>query len=176
MAEDVMSHRICLLAAWILLGVSAPFANAQPGPNPSGQHFICSRGFTFDQCRNQMAVLRRALDRYPVADLGKWSWVLVRTTDWKRILFDRGYDSTSPAFTSLPGKETFFDDALTTPESVRGIQLMEIWRMPVEELLDKAVRHELAHALCSEKDESKARAMEERLRSKAPLVCRAPRT
>jgi predicted SprT family Zn-dependent metalloprotease len=53
---------------------------------------------------------------------------------------------------------------------------MEVWRMPIEELLDKAVRHELAHALCHEKDESKARTLEERLRSRTPTVCTTPAT
>jgi hypothetical protein len=116
------------------------------------------------------------VSRYHADDLGEWSWVIVRTIDWKRILDTRGFDSNSPAFTYLPGKETFFDDALTTTESVRAMQLMETWRMPIEELLDKAVRHELAHALCHEKDESKARIQEERLRSGSPTVCIAPAT
>jgi hypothetical protein len=171
-----MSHRICLVATLVLCGVVAPGARAQADPRPSVQHFICHRGFTAEQCRVRMVVLKRALDRYHADDLGEWSWVLVRTVDWKRILDIRGFGSDFPAFTYLPGKETFFDDALTTTESVRGIQLIEIWRMPIEELLDKAVRHELAHALCHEKDESKARIMEERLRSRAPEVCNAPST
>jgi hypothetical protein len=120
-----------------------------------------------------MSVLKRALAKYHADDLGEWSWVLVRTVDWERILSDRGFDSSAPAFTYLPAKETFFDDALTTTESVRGIQLIEIWRLPVDELLDKAVRHELAHALCGEKDES-PRIVEQRLRSRTPAVCSAP--
>ncbi len=171
-----MSHRICFLFSLILCGVLAPVTHAQAGPKPPVQHFICHTGFTLDQCRIRISVLKRALARYHADDLGEWSWVLVRTTDWKRILSDRGFDASSPAFTYLPGKETFFDDALTTPESVRGMQLMEIWRMPIEELLDKSVRHELAHALCHEKDESKARIMEERLRSRSSGVCNAPST
>lgn len=31
-----------------------------------------------------------------------------------------------------------------------------MWHMPVEDLLDLAIRHELAHAICNEYDESKA--------------------
>jgi hypothetical protein len=169
-----MRHRIRLLFPLLLCGVLAAFTQAQAGPNPPVQHFICHTGFTADQCRIRMSVLRSALKRYHADDLGEWSWVLVRTIDWKQILNTRGFDSNSPAFTYLPAKETFFDDALTAPESVRGMQLIEIWRMPIEELLDRAVRHELAHALCHEKDESKARLMEERLRSRSPEVCNAP--
>lgn len=172
-----MPPRIALFVALTLsCGVLTPFARAQAVPPPSSQHFICHRGFTFEQCSIRMSVLKSSLAKYHADDLGEWSWVLVRTVDWKRILDTRGFDSNSPAFTYLPGKETFFDDALTSPESVRGIQLMEIWRMPIEELLDKAVRHELAHALCHEKDESKARMVEERLRSRTPAVCIAPAT
>jgi hypothetical protein len=176
MAEDVMSHRTCPLFLLFLCGVLAPVTHAQAGPKSPIQHFVCHTGFTPDQCRIRMSVLKRALGKYHADDLGEWSWVLVRTVDWKRILDSRGFDSNSPAFTYLPGKETFFDDALTTTGSVRGIQLMEIWRMPIEELLDKAVRHELAHALCHEKDESKARMLEERLRSRTPTVCTTPAT
>ena len=106
-----------------LYGVLAPGVHAQAAPKPPVQHFICHRGFTPDQCRIQMSVLKRALDRYHADDLGEWSWVLVRTIDWKEILHVRGFGSDSPAFTYLPAKETFFDDALTTAESVRGMQL-----------------------------------------------------
>jgi hypothetical protein len=169
-----MCPRISLLAVLLVYGALAPVTEAQADPKPSGQHFICHTGFTLDQCHIRMLALKRVLAKYHADNLGEWSWVLVRTIDWERILSDRGFDSSAPAFTYLPGKETFFDDALTTTESVRGMQLMQIWRMPIEELLDKAVRHELAHALCHEKDESKARILEERLRSSTPTVCVAP--
>jgi hypothetical protein len=171
-----MSRRIFLIAASILCGILTSAPQTHGHPKPSGQHFVCHSGFTLDQCHIRISILKRALDRYRADDLGEWSWVLVRTIDFERILSERGFNSDAPAFTYLPAKETFFDDALTSAESVRGIQLIEIWRMPIEELLDKAVRHELAHALCNEKDESKARIVEERLRSKAPSVCETPRT
>ena len=78
-----MSHRICLVATLVLCGVVAPGARAQADPRPSVQHFICHRGFTAEQCRVRMVVLKRALDRYHADDLGEWSWVLVRTVDWE---------------------------------------------------------------------------------------------
>ena len=110
-------------------------------------------------------------NRYHADELGEWSWVLVRTTDWEELLSVRGFDAGTPAFTYLPANETFFDDALTTGDSIRGFQLTMIWQMPIEELLDKAVRHELAHAFCREKDEFKARVLEDRFRVRTPLAC-----
>jgi hypothetical protein len=120
-----------------------------------------------------MAVLKNVLDRYGADRLGEWSWVLVRTSDWRAILSIRGFDAGSPAFTYLPGNETFFDDALTMQESIRGMELTQLWQMPIEELLDKAVRHELAHAFCKEKDEFRARIIEEQFRSSSPVACKS---
>jgi hypothetical protein len=96
----------------------------------------------------------------------------VRTQDWKQVLTLRGFDPDSPAFTYLPGKETFFDDALMSKESVRAVELELIWKMKIEDLLDKAVRHEFAHALCRERNEAIARRLEEQMKSRMPLACK----
>jgi hypothetical protein len=74
----------------------------------------------------------------------------VRTVDWKRILADRKLDTHHPGFNYLPKRETFLDGALVIRSSIRGAQLSAIWRMPIEDLLDLAIRHEFAHALCNE--------------------------
>jgi hypothetical protein len=90
-------------------------------------------------------------------ELGEWTWVLVGSQDWKRILFDRGFSpDRSPAFSVLPERETFFETALVTRVLFRGFQLSRFWHMPVQDLLDLAVRHELAHALCNDRNETKA--------------------
>jgi hypothetical protein len=174
-AEDPVRHRILLFAALIICGSMATFAHAQVDHNAPAQHFICNTGFTVAECHTRMSVLKPILNRYHAEELGEWSWVLVRTRDLEQILSLRGFDSGIPAFTYLSANETFFDDALTARESIRGIELMKIWQMSMEELLDKAVRHELAHAFCKEKDEAKARALEERFRTQAPLSCGSPR-
>ena len=90
-----------------------------------------------------MGILRKALAKYPVDALGEWTWVLVRSKDWKRILSDRKFDPNHPAFSYLPKKETFLDGALVVKASIRGFELREQWHMPIEDLLDLAVRHEL---------------------------------
>jgi hypothetical protein len=154
---------------WSLVGMTV---HGQASDKPVTQHFVCHKGFTVDECRLRMAVLKKVLDRYHADRLGEWNWVLVRTTDWRAILSVRGFDNGSPAFTYLPGNETFFDEALTLRESIRGMELMEVWQMSIEDLLDKAVRHELAHATCREKDEFRAIFLEERLRSGASVTCR----
>jgi hypothetical protein len=66
-----------------------------------------------------MLILRRVLNGYHADELGEWSSVLVRTREWEQILSIRGFDTGSPAFTYLPARETFFDDALTQAESIR---------------------------------------------------------
>lgn len=118
-----------------------------------------------------MSVLRTALARYPVEALGDWKWVLVRTEDWKQILAMRGFDTNRPAFSYLPKRETFLDGSLVTRVSSRGVELRMIWHMSIEELLDLAVRHELAHALCNEHDESKADQAATALKNGVTLPC-----
>jgi hypothetical protein len=44
--------------------------------------------------------------------------------------------------------------------------------MPIEGLLDLAIRHELAHALCNDPDEAKAERAAIALKDGTPLSCR----
>ena len=145
---------------------------AQTNGNAPKQHFACNVGYTPRECQVAATVLRKALARYPVEALGEWRWVLVRTEDWKQLLSKRKFDSDSPAFSLLPKRETFLDAALVVRTSIRGVQLRAIWRMPIEDLLDLAIRHELAHALCNERDESKADRAALALKNGTPLSCR----
>jgi len=138
----------------------------------SQQHFACHLGYTPRQCQVAMTVLRKTLERYPAEALGEWTWVLVRTEDWKQLLSERRFDSNHPAFSYLPKRETFLDGALVVRASVRGAELAVIWHMPVEDLLDLAIRHELAHALCNDPDETKADRAAIALKSGTPLSCR----
>ena len=136
------------------------------------QHFACNTGYTPQECQAATAVLRKALSRYSAEALGEWTWVLVRTEDWKQLLSARRFDSNHPAFSYLPKRETFLDGALVVKTSIRGVELGAIWHMPVEDLLDFAIRHELAHALCNEVDESKADRIAIALKNGTPLSCR----
>ena len=135
------------------------------------QHFACNVGYTPKECQVASAVLRKALARYPVDTLGEWTWVLVRTEDWKRILSERRFDTNNPAFSYLTKRETFLDGSLVVRSSIRGTELRLIFHMPVEDLLDLAIRHELAHALCNEVDESEANRVAVALKDGTPLPC-----
>jgi hypothetical protein len=136
------------------------------------QHVACNVGYTPSECQVATTVLRKALARYPVDALGEWTWVLVRTEDWKHLLSERGFDTNNPAFSYLPTRETFFDGALVVKQSIRGVELTLIWHMPVENLLDLAIRHELAHAWCNDPDETKANRTAIALKDGTPLSCR----
>jgi len=136
------------------------------------QHFACNVGYTPRECQVAATVLRKALARYPVEALGEWRWVLVRSEDWKQILSVRGFDTNHPAFSYLPKRETFIDGALVVRASIRSVELSAIWHMPIEDLLELAIRHELAHALCNERDESKADRAAIALKNRTPLSCR----
>ena len=139
----------------------------------SKQHLACNIGYTKQQCQAAVAVLRNALERYPVSveALGEWTWVLVRTEDWKRLLSERRFDSNHPAFSYLPKRETFLDGALVVKRSIHGVELSAIWHMAIEDLFDLAIRHELAHALCNDPDEAKAERAAIALKNGTPLSC-----
>lgn len=135
------------------------------------QHFACNVGYTRSECQVATTVLRKALGRYLVAALGEWTWVLVRTEDWKQILSARNFDTSNPVFSYLPKRRTFLDGALLVRKSIRGVELGAKWHMRIEELLDLAIRHELAHALCNDRDESKVDRAAIQLKNETRLSC-----
>ena len=137
----------------------------------SQQHFVCHVGYTPTECQVATTVLRKALERYAVDALGEWTWVLVRTEDWKQLLSDRRFDSHNPAFSYLPNRETFLDGALVLKTSIRGVELSALWHMPIEDLFDLSIRHELAHALCNERNEFKADRLAIALKDRTSFSC-----
>ena len=118
--------------------------------------YVCNTGFTKKHCEEGMSVLRKAIGNYPVAELGEWTWILVRSQDWKDILLARGLNPDSPAFTYHEKRQTFIEEALVMPDPIRARELLLTWHMKMSDLLDVAVRHELGHALCSEANEENA--------------------
>ena len=146
--------------------------NASAQKQAPKQHFACNVGYTPRECQVAATVLRKALARYPVDALGEWTWVLVHTEDWKQILSARGFDTNHPACSYLPKRETFIDGALVVRTSIRSVELSAIWHMPIEDLLDLAIRHELAHALCDDRDETKTDRAAIALKNGTPLSCR----
>ena len=140
-------------------------------PQPALQHFVCNTGYSTQQCHEQMAVLRPLLKEYGADNLGEWTWVLVRSQDWSAI--QRPWmDPDSPAFTVFGRRETFFEEALVRPVTLRRIELVRKWSLGMDDLLTLAVTHELGHAFCNEKNEKKADAYGEELRKGIPVVCK----
>jgi len=119
-----------------------------------------------------MAILRPLLDKYEAARLGDWTWVLVKSEDWKALQVAHRMDPGSPAFSVLDRRETFFEEALVNPVTERRIELVRQWRVGMDDLLKLAVTHELGHALCNEKNEKKADIYGEELRKGVTLACK----
>ncbi|HET9309133.1 MAG TPA: hypothetical protein VFO46_24180 [Candidatus Sulfotelmatobacter sp.] len=118
-----------------------------------------------------MAVLRKVLANYHSTDLGQWNWVLVRSEHWKLLLIGRGFKSGVPALTALDARTTFFEEALIAGPPGRVSELMDIWRVDRDGLLDLAVRHELGHALCGKENERLADRAARLLEQKKPVTC-----
>ena len=146
---------------------------AAPQADAIAQHFICTSGYTMEKCIAEMAVLRKALAKYPVAELGEWTWVLIRYEDWKSVVLPRGISPDCPAFTSIEKRETFIEQALVKEVPGRRGELMKTWRMDMEHLLDFAIAHELAHILCNEKDEWEANHAARMLLEGKPIACKS---
>ena len=150
---------------------SQPRTGGEPYRSTSKQQFVRNTGYRQRQCDEQVTVLRRALANYPVAQLGSWTWILVRSEDWKAIKLLRGLDPDSPAFTFYPKRETFIEEALVTQVPVRARELLLKWDMNRRDLLDLAVRHELGHALCNDANERNADRVARLLEQKKEISC-----
>src|ERR1700755_2711108 len=96
--------------------VNSQSSGPSPRPAPGAQpHFVCNPGYSVEPCRRQMEVLRGVLGRYPANWLGEWTWVLVRSEDWKPMKRRLRLDPDSPAFSYLGARRTFIEEALVTP-------------------------------------------------------------
>ena len=162
------------------LGVAVFFVTALPSqgeitgePQRSlpARHFVCDKGYTLKQCDEELVVLKKALAKYPIPDLGEWTWVLVRSEYWRLTLLTQTLNPGIPALTDTAARATFFDDALVTGESGRLSELMAIWHMGRESLLDFAIRHELGHAFCSDANEMHAERVARLLEQNKPISC-----
>jgi hypothetical protein len=144
---------------------------ALPQYESSRQHFVCSRDYTVESCYKDVAVLRRILAKYPGAQIGEWTWILVRSKDWKAIVKPRGLDPDSPAFTYSAKRETFIEEALVADVPGRKNELNARWHLRADTLRELVVAHELGHAFCKDKSEAVANQQTERLRDGKTLSC-----
>jgi hypothetical protein len=174
------SHRLSLSAFFLTIAVqfaaSQTVALTNPSkadvPSPVPQHFVCNVEYSAQQCHEQMSVLRPLLDKYGASRLRDWTWVLVKSQDWKSMQHLHGMDPDSPAFTVLNRRETFFEEALVSPVTERRVELVRQWSQGMDDLLNLAVTHELGHALCNEKNEKKADGYGEMLRRGEGVQCK----
>lgn len=150
---------------------SQPRTGVEPYRSTPTQQFVCNTGYKQKECNEETVALRKALANYPVAQLGNWTWILVRSEDWKAIKLLRGLDPDSPAFTFTPKRETFIEEALVTQVPVRARELLLKWDMNRGDLLDLAVRHELGHALCNDANERNADRVARLLEQKKEISC-----
>jgi hypothetical protein len=167
------------------LGVAVFFVTAlpsqaeitgEPQRSSPGRHFVCDKGYTLKQCDEELVVLKKALAKYPIPELGEWTWVLVRSEYWRLTLLTQTLDPRIPALTDPAARATFFDDALVTGESGRMSELMTLWHMGRENLLDFAIRHELGHAFCNDANEMDVERVARLLEQKKPISCKKRRS
>jgi hypothetical protein len=164
------------------LGVAVLFVTALPSQaeitgeplrSPPARHFVCDKGYTLKQCDEELVVLKKALAKYPIPELGEWTWVLVRSEYWTLSLTTQTLNPGIPALTDTAARATFFDEALVAGASGRLSELMALWHMGRESLLDFAIRHELGHALCNDANEMDAERVARLLKQKKPISCKA---
>jgi len=161
----------CLVVSvWMFPALGQTVSEIAPLETPtatklSGQEFHCHTGYPLSQCQEDILQLKRVLTRYPIGALGHWTWVLVRSQDWKPISRMLRLNPESPAFTALEPRETFLEEALFVHDAQRTSELMEEWRRSMPRLLELAVSHELGHAFCQESNETNANRFGEELRN-----------
>ena len=174
-------RKFCRLAAGLLAIALPTLIEAQSDSHldalrvgrvsPDGQEFFCVGPYSIPECATQAALLQAVLRKYDADRLGKWSWVVVRSEDWKPLTSRLHLDPASPAFSHLGNRQTFFEEALIVLKAKREAELITNWKIPFDQFLDFAVRHELGHAFCQEADEVKAERYSQRLRKSEPISC-----
>jgi len=153
---------------------SPTIARASTAEKPlATQHFFCNTGYKLDPCLEQIAKLKTVVAKFPTEALGEWTWVLVRSQDWKQLLETLKLNPDSPAFTCLETKTTFIEEVLVASVPHRGSELIARWHMGITELLNYAVEHEMGHAICHSLSENEANQVARILEQQRSLSCQA---
>jgi len=144
---------------------------------PKAIQFFCAPHYRQDYCKDDALALRLELKRYPVEYLGPWSFVLVPSGDWQGVIGDVIGNPRTPAVTMLDRRTTILEEALFRRSGVasRTGQLLRTYKVSADALLELAVSHELAHALCHEKNECQTDRYSRSLR-KGQMACLFPQT
>lgn len=130
------------------------------------QSLYCDASYSVPECRRQIEVLSQALRQYSTTLAPNWKWVLVKAEHWKPMLtsFHLNYDG--PAVTILEDDVTLLDESLIDPRPERAAELMNGFKIRLDELLSVAISHELGHAMCHETNEFRAERIGRDLRRK----------
>lgn len=129
----------------------------------ASQRFFCSAGYDRHECEQHIFQLKGVLIHYLAGMQENWSWIIVRSEDWQPFLQRLRLDRRSPALTAPEEHETYLEEALFLPQSKRANELVRNFLIPIDQLLDFAVRHEMGHAVCRGGNEPAANRIAEQL-------------
>jgi hypothetical protein len=132
---------------------------------PAAIQFFCTENYSRDDCKNDIFILRQSLARYPLDKLGAWSFVLASSDEWEALMTRLRLPPRSPVFSMLGRNTTIFSRILFPASADRRAELLKTYGVPVSQLLDLAISHELGHAFCHELDEAQATSSAEQLRA-----------
>jgi hypothetical protein len=138
---------------------------------PAAIQFFCTENYSREDCKNDIFILSQTLARYPLERLGSWSFVLASADEWEPLMSRLRLPPESPAFSVLGGNTTVFSQVLYSAPADRRTDLMKTLGVPVDQLLEFAVAHEIGHALCHELSEAKTAPFAEQLRAGHQPAC-----
>jgi hypothetical protein len=142
------------------------------GRFPKAIRFYCAKDYNRNECSNHILTLRHELARYPIDQLGPWTFVLGTSKGWDDLAHSLRIDPRSPAFTAIDSQITVFEEALFSPIANRVTELIRDFGTTGDALLQLAVSHELGHALCKEGNEYQADAYGLALRRGQKPACK----
>ena len=128
----------------------------ETGQATKSVQFFCTQDYNRDECFHHALELRRVLMPYPLERLATWSFVLVPAYKWKDLVGALGGPTHSPAFTIFEQRTTVMESSLFSATATRSAELLHVFGVTGEALLDLAVNHELGHCVCPDQDERKA--------------------
>ncbi len=176
------AYRAATVLSWFFLVVffvTSTYARPLrfvPAPTdsvPSRQNFriFCSTFYGTHECGDSAQTLADILNQYVVADLQDWKFVIVPSFEWNNLIQSLGGPAPAPAVTLLERRMTIFDSSLFSPSYDRGLQLGMVYGMTGRPLLERAVEHELGHAICRDRDEDHAERYASLLRKRLAVSC-----
>jgi len=133
--------------------------------------FFCTQDYNRDECHQHARELRRVLVTYPLERLGTWSFALVPSDKWRDLIRAIGGPPYSPAFTIFEQRTTVMESSLFSPTATRSAEFQRVFGVTGEALLALAVKHELGHGICQERDELRADDYGRELRQTRSVDC-----